>query len=173
VGRYTPIAHRTALLFGAGAEADDVVQESFVKAFRSLGSFRAGAPFRPWLLSIVVNETHNLHRSARRRAGLALRVARLPEDAGARPPDPSLVAAAHERRTALLDAVRALPERDRMVVTCRYLLELSETETAHALGWPSGTVKSRLSRALQRLQQVLRDQLAADRPDAGSEVRRG
>jgi RNA polymerase sigma-70 factor (ECF subfamily) len=168
VGRYTPIAHRTALLFGAGADADDVVQEAFVKAFRSLGGFRAGAPFRPWLLSIVINETHNLHRSARRRAGLALRVARLPEDGAAQPPNPLTVAAEHERRSTLWDAVRALPERDRLVVTCRYLLELSEAETCLALDWPAGTVKSRLSRALQRLHHDL-----AGRLDDGAEVRRG
>jgi RNA polymerase sigma factor (sigma-70 family) len=167
VGRYTPIAHRTALLLGAGADADDVVQEAFVKAFRSLGGFRPEAPFRPWLLSIVINETHNLHRSARRRAALALRVARLPEDGTAQPPNPLTVAAEHERRSTLWDAVRALPERDRLVVTCRYLLELSEAETCAALGWPAGTVKSRLSRALHRLQLDL-----AGRLDE-AEVRRG
>ena len=65
--RYTPIAHRTAVLLGAGADADDVVQEAFVKAYRALGSLRDGAPFRPWLLRIVANETKNLHRSTGRR----------------------------------------------------------------------------------------------------------
>jgi RNA polymerase sigma factor (sigma-70 family) len=150
VRRHAPVAHRTALLFGAGADADDVVQESFVKAFRSLDRFRADAPFRPWLLSIVVNETRNLHRASRRRAVLALRVARLPD--GAAPVDPLAAAADQERRAALLDAIRSLPERDRAVVTCRYLLELSEAETATALGMPVGTVKSRLSRALRKLQ---------------------
>jgi RNA polymerase sigma factor (sigma-70 family) len=172
VGRYTPIAHRTALLFGAGSDADDVVQEAFVKAFRSLNGFRAGAPFRPWLLSIVVNQTHNLHRSARRRASLALRVAGLPEDRAGQPPDLSAAATVHEQRAVLLDAVRALPERYRAVVTCRYLLELSETETAVALGWPAGTVKSRLSRALQRLHRDLpggKDEWLDD----GSQVHRG
>ncbi|MBI4940062.1 MAG: RNA polymerase sigma factor [Actinobacteria bacterium] len=154
VRRHAPVAHRTAVLFGAGDDADDVVQEAFVKAFRALGRFRPDAPFRPWLLSIVVNETRNLRRSARRRAVLALRVAVLPETATG-PDEPGAAAAAGERRTALLAAVRALPERDRAVVTCRYLLELSEAETAVALGWPVGTVKSRLSRALRRLQAEL------------------
>src|SRR6478752_10686773 len=67
VRRYAPIAHRTAVLLGAGADADDVVQEAFVKAYRALGSLRDGAPFRPWLLRIVANETKNLHRSTGRR----------------------------------------------------------------------------------------------------------
>ena len=67
VRRYTPVAYATAVLMGAGSEADDVVQESFVKAYRALGGFREGAAFRPWLLRIVANETRNLYRSAGRR----------------------------------------------------------------------------------------------------------
>lgn len=148
------------MLFGAGDDADDVVQEAFVKAFRSLHRFREDAPFRPWLLSIVVNETRNLQRASRRRAVLALRVARLGAE-GAAPPDPAASSAQTERRAALLDAIRTLPERDRAVVTCRYLLELSEAETATALGMPAGTVKSRLSRALRKLNDRLDPRLAA------------
>ena len=54
---HAPIAKRLAVLSGAGSEADDVVQEAFVKAYQSSGRFRDGAGFRPWLLRIVVNET--------------------------------------------------------------------------------------------------------------------
>src|SRR6266581_6544440 len=75
VARYTLRAHRAAFLLGAGEEADDVVQEAFVKAFRHLSRFRAGEPFGPWLLRIVANETRNLTRSRRRRAALTLRLA--------------------------------------------------------------------------------------------------
>ncbi len=75
VARYTLPAHRAAFLLGAGEEADDVVQEAFVKAFRHLSRFRAGEPFGPWLLRIVANETRNLTRSRRRRAALTLRLA--------------------------------------------------------------------------------------------------
>ena len=60
-----------------------------------------------------------------------------------------------ERREALLGAVRGLPEELREVVTCRYLLELSEAETATSLGIPPGTVKSRLRRGLARLREEL------------------
>ena len=70
VARYTLRAHRAAFLLGAGEEADDVVQEAFVKAFRHLSEFRADEAFGPWLLRIVVNETKNLARSRRRRAVL-------------------------------------------------------------------------------------------------------
>jgi RNA polymerase sigma-70 factor (ECF subfamily) len=60
-----------------------------------------------------------------------------------------------DRRARLLGAVRELPEPFRLVVTCRYLLDLDEAETATVLGWPRGTVKSRLHRALARLREEL------------------
>jgi RNA polymerase sigma-70 factor (ECF subfamily) len=58
---------------------------------------------------------------------------------------------ATDRRANLTAALAALNERDRDVLVCRYLLDLSEAETADALGWPVGTVKSRASRALHRV----------------------
>ena len=146
VTRYSAVAHRTAVLFGAGADAEDVVQDSFVKAFGTLDRFRAGSPFRPWLLRIVVNRTKNLTRGHRRRTALELRVAD-PD----RLVDPEQVALDGLRRDALLAAVRALPEKDQQVVTCRFFLDLGEQETARVLGWPRGSVKSRTSRALDRL----------------------
>jgi RNA polymerase sigma-70 factor (ECF subfamily) len=154
VTRYTALAHRTAVLFGAGDDAEDVVQEAFVKAYHRLKHFREDASFRPWLLAIVTNETRNLHRSRRRREGLVLRAAAR-ENPTADPDLPADAAVAAERRAALLDALRALGRRDRDVLVCRYLLELSEAETAQALGWALGTVKSRTSRALARLRADL------------------
>lgn len=154
VTRHAPVAKRLAVLSGAGPDADDVVQEAFVKAYRSLASFRDGADFRPWLLRIVVNETRNLHRGRTRRVDRELRVvrgsARLAPD-----PDPAEVAVGLERRELLMAAVGRLPADLREVVTCRYLLELSETETADSLGIPNGTVKSRLRRGLARLREEL------------------
>src|SRR3990172_12156180 len=70
------IAFRTAyLVAGDATDAEDATQEAFVKAYRALGRFRSGAPFRPWLLEIVANEARNRRRSAGRRARLALRLA--------------------------------------------------------------------------------------------------
>ena len=154
VDRHAPVALRTAALLGAGAEAEDVVQEAFVKAYARLDTFRDGAPFRPWLLRIVTNEARNLHRGAgRRRERERLtwaRTERLLVEA-----EPLDSALSSERRAALVAALRELDTRDREVVTCRYLLELDEQETAAVLGWPRGTVKSRLSRALRRLETIL------------------
>jgi RNA polymerase sigma-70 factor (ECF subfamily) len=156
VTRHAPVARRLAVLSGAGSDADDVVQEAFVKAYRSLWSFRDGAEFRPWLLRIVINESRNLHRGQSRRSDRERRVvreaARLVTDS-----DPAEVAVSEERREALLAAIRTLPEGLREVVTCRYLLELSETETAESLDIPNGTVKSRLRRGLARLREELAD----------------
>ena len=164
VVRYTAAAHRTAVLLGAGDDAQDVVQEAFVKAFRGLKSFRDDAPFRPWLLAIVAREAMNLHRAGKRRADLQMRIASY--EPGASPADPEDEAVRDERRRRLLDAVRALPEKDQLVITCRYFLELSEAETAQVLGWPKGTIKSRLSRALARLRERLAVPLGEVTPGA-------
>ena len=68
VRRHAPLAKRMAVLWGAGADADDVVQDAFVKAHAALPRFRTDGEFRGWLLTIVRNETRNLFRSRGRRA---------------------------------------------------------------------------------------------------------
>ena len=153
---HAPIAKRLAVLSGAGSEADDVVQEAFVKAYRALSRFHEGAGFRPWLLRIVVNETRNLQRGRSRRALREHRVA-VEETVTRRVPDPAEAVVSRDRRDDLVDAVDGLPDDLRDVVTCRYLLELSEAETAETLGIPAGTVKSRLHRALGSLREVMAD----------------
>ncbi len=164
VARHTAVAYRLAVLLGARDEAEDVLQAAFVKAYQALGRFRDGADFRPWLLRIVANETHNLTRGRGRRAAAAVRLGALAATGAAGEPVDAVLGA--ERRSALLDAVRALPEKERLVVTYRYFLELSEAETAEALGWPKGTVKSRLSRALAHLQQHLGPRALGDSEEA-------
>ena len=160
VRRHAPVAIRTAALLGAGADAEDVAQEAFVKAYAALGRFRPDAPFRPWLLRIVANETRNLHRSAGRRAAREQRAwaATAPLLLHGAGPDGGDVAAAvlgSARREALVAGLGRLSEPHRQVVTCRYLLDLDEAETATVLGWPRGTVKSRLHRALAALRADL------------------
>ena len=153
VRAYQAIAFRTAFLIAGGAtEAEDAAQEGFVKAWRALGRFRAGAPFKPWLLRIVANEAHNRRRSAGRRAHLAVRAAAAEPSGGAAPsPEASVVDA--ERRDELLAAVNDLPDDQRVVVALRYFAGLSEDEIAETLGIAQGTVKSRTSRALERLRE--------------------
>ena len=155
VSRYQGIAYRVAWLVARQAgEAEDAVQEAFVKAYYALPRFRPGAPFRPWLLRIVANEARNRVRSTRRPERLVLRAAAV--DPGGAAPSPE--AAALDRddaRGAHARAWRQLREPDRLVIAYRYLFELSEAEMADALGVRPGTVKSRLSRALGRLRAEL------------------
>jgi RNA polymerase sigma-70 factor (ECF subfamily) len=154
VAAHQDVAFRTAyLVTGGGAEAEDAAQEAFVKAFRALGRFRDGAPFRPWLLAIVGNEARNRRRSEGRRAGLVLRAGAEAEAAVSGSAEDE--ALSRLGREELLRAVERLRSSDRDVVACRYLLGLDEAETAEALGCARGTVKSRLSRALERLRAEL------------------
>jgi len=153
------IAFRTAcLITGNAADAEDAAQEGFVKAYRALGRFRPGEPLRPWLLAIVANEARNRRRSAGRRAALALRAAGEEHRSGEAAPSPEAALLAGERRAELLAGLGRLRDEDRLVIGCRYLLELSEAETAAALGLRRGTVKSRLSRSLERLRSELGDE---------------
>jgi RNA polymerase sigma-70 factor (ECF subfamily) len=155
IQEHQTIAFRTAyLITGSAADAEDAVQEAAVKAYRALGRFRRGEPFRPWLLAIVANEARNRRRSAGRRERLALRAAEDPLSGGA-VPSPEAALLESERREELLAAVDELREDDRLVIACRYFLSLSEEETAATLGWRRGTVKSRTSRALGRLRERL------------------
>ena len=151
VREHQTIAFRTAyLITGSAADAEEVVQDAFVKAYRARGRFRQGAAFRPWILAIVANEARNRRRAGARRAGLELRLAEERRPGGAAP-SPEAALLEHEQRAQLLAAVAALSEEHRDVVACRYFLDLSEAETAAVLGCRRGTVKSRLSRALARL----------------------
>jgi RNA polymerase sigma factor (sigma-70 family) len=151
VHRYQQVAFRTAyVITGSAADAQDAAQDGFIKAYRALASFRAGAEPRPWLLQIVANEARNRVRSAGRRHQLELRLAEGYRPGGAAP-SPEAAAVAAEDRGRLLGLVNGLSEEDRLVISTRYFLELNGEETAAALGIPEGTVKSRLSRALTRL----------------------
>ena len=153
--RHQAVAFRAAcLITGSAVEAEDATQDACVKAWLALSRFRPGASFRPWLVRIAINEARNRRRGAGRRARLVLRLG--PEAAGAAPAasaeNDALVGA---DRARLVSAVGRLREGDQLVIAARYFLGLSEAETAIALGLRVGTVKSRLSRALGRLQTEL------------------
>lgn len=148
VARHQEVAFRTAfVLCRDAAEAEEAAQDGFVKALAALGRFRPGAPLRPWLLTIVANEARNRARAAGRRRRLAERAPR-EDDPG---PTPEALTLAGERHADLRAALARLSDADREVLWLRYFADLDEAETAAALGCRRGTVKSRTSRALQRL----------------------
>jgi RNA polymerase sigma factor (sigma-70 family) len=157
VKRHQAIAFRTAwVITRSSADAEEAAQEGFFKAYQALDRFREGAPFRPWLLAIVANAARDRRAASARSERLIMREVeeRRPDDAV---PSADAALLDSERRAELLAALERLREADRQVIFCRYLLELSERETAAVLGWRRGTVKSRLSRALDRLRAELED----------------
>jgi RNA polymerase sigma factor (sigma-70 family) len=148
------VAFRTAYLITRDAgEAEDAVQEAFFRAYKALHRFREAAPFRPWILRIVANEAKNRRKATARRSALALRDSRRPS--GDAVPSPEAAVLDADFRTRVLRAIDALPDHHRLVVAYRYILDLSEEETAAALDCPLGTVKSRLSRARDELRDAL------------------
>jgi RNA polymerase sigma factor (sigma-70 family) len=155
VERHQAIAFRTAwLITRSAADAEEAAQDGFLKAYRALDRFREGFPFRPWLLAIVANAARDRRAASARAERLTVRAVeeRRSDDAV---PSADAALLDSERRAELLAALERLRESDRLVIYCRYLLELSERETAAVLGWRRGTVKSRLARALERMRAEL------------------
>jgi RNA polymerase sigma-70 factor (ECF subfamily) len=147
-----------ATVSGGWGDPEAATQEAMVKAYRALNRFRQGAPFRPWLFRIVVNEARNARRSGQRRRQL---VEHLRHDVPPQTPaTPEAVLLDADERRLLVAAVQRLPRRQRETIACRYFLELSEAETAEVLGVAQGTVKSRLSRALRALRADLANEPA-------------
>lgn len=155
VRQYQQVAFRVAyLIAGSAQEAEDAAQEGFLRAYRALGQLRADAPLRPWLLTIIANAARTRRTQAARHPTLELGAA-ADQATNAEVASPEQAAVNAEQRRELLAAIQALRPEDQEVITGRYFLDLSEAEMAGVLGCPRGTVKSRLSRALQRLRLQL------------------
>ena len=153
VERYQQAAFRAAyVIVRDAATAEDVAQDAFVRAYRQMHRFRAGEPFRPWLLRIVTNLALNEVRGRQRRRGLFERATASAEIEEAAP---DAGAVAHDDAATLLRAMGELAEDDRIVLHLRYYADLPEREIAAAIGKPAGTVKSRLHRASRRLREVV------------------
>jgi RNA polymerase sigma-70 factor (ECF subfamily) len=146
------------LLSGDPDEAEDVAQDTFIRAFYALSRFDQSRPLRPWLLSIAVNLTHNRRRAVGRYLAAVSRWFQREALTG---PTPQEVQAQQAEAQALWQAVRRLSQADQEIIYLRYFLELSVAETAEAAGLASGTVKSRLHRALNRLRRVVVEEFPA------------
>jgi RNA polymerase sigma-70 factor (ECF subfamily) len=147
------VAYRVAVAV-AGADAQEAVQNAHLKAYRSLARFRPGAPFRPWLLRIVVNEAHNVRRSAQRHERLAERAAERHEPATASADE---AVAAGEEVEAVLGALMRLSDADRLAIALRYFAELPDAEAAELAGTSTGAFRVRLLRARRRLEELLEE----------------
>jgi RNA polymerase sigma-70 factor, ECF subfamily len=157
VRRYQgPIVNLARALTGGSADAEDLAQEVFVRAWRSLSGFRGDSTFRTWLHRVALNVIHS-HRS---RLGRIRRLFSTPADPEAG--DPSERLADHRdleddlvRRDAIDRALSTLPDELRDAVTLRDIQGLDYREIAAALQVPIGTVESRIFRARQRLRPLL------------------
>jgi RNA polymerase sigma factor (sigma-70 family) len=149
------VAYRVAAaITGWNADAEEATQNGFVKAYRSLHRFRAGAAFRPWLLRIVVNEAHNVLRAERRHERLGARAAEQHEAAIAGTDEAVL---AREEVETVLSALGRLTEGDRLAVALRYFAELPDCEAAALTGTTQEAYRVRLVRARRRLQTLLEE----------------
>jgi RNA polymerase sigma-70 factor (ECF subfamily) len=170
VQRYNQRLYRVARgVLADDAEAEDVVQEAYVRAFSALDGFRGEARLSTWLTRIALNEA--LDRRRRRRPAVALTeidsIANRRESAvvalhaAAADLDPERTAARSEIRRLVEAAVDALPDAFRLVFVMRDIEEMSVEDTATQLGIRPETVKTRLHRARRLLRGRLEDTLAA------------
>ncbi len=157
-GRLTGIAVN---VLGQHADAEDVVQETFVRAHRALADFRAESAFFTWLYRILLNVIHS-HRSSmqRRGAGRTERVDDLEEQGHfvwVQEYGPEQEVMGEQSLTQIQDALSRLPEEFRQTFLLREMEGMSYEEIALALDCPIGTVRSRIARAREELDRLLRD----------------
>lgn len=140
-------AYRTAFILTRDHFlAEDIVQESFFRAYKFRSRLRSDEPFGPWFAKIVLNVARTFY--ARRRVDS-------PMDLAEEMPALSAAIGAADLRVDLALALNRLDRRQLEVILLRYYLDYSETQMAEALAVPKGTIKSRLSHARQRLAEVL------------------
>jgi RNA polymerase sigma-70 factor, ECF subfamily len=137
------------------ADADDLAQETFVRAYQAMGRFRAGEPLHPWLSRIAVNLAYSLFRHRRRRPETSIEPLVEAGRQWAGDDDPAERAAESERHERLAAAFAALSAEHQAVLALRVVEDLSYDDIARALGVPPGTVMSRLSRARAELRSRL------------------
>jgi RNA polymerase sigma-70 factor (ECF subfamily) len=139
------------------ADADDLAQETFVRAYQALDRFRAGEPLYPWLARIVTNLAFSLFRTRRRRPETSIEPM---VEAGAQwgvDDDPADHAARGERERRVQAAFEKLTQEHQVVLALRAVQDLSYEEIAATLRVPPGTVMSRLSRARAELKRLLQE----------------
>lgn len=146
--------------------AQDVVQETFLKVFRSIAKFQFRSSFKSWLYRIAVNEAITMFRRRRVKEDLAPNPdASRPQNgvASSRDWQPEEAVLEGEERQLLRWAIGQLDPVHRSVVVLKYFHEFSDTEIALVVGCPPGTVKSRLHRARELLRHSMARQM--ERPD--------
>jgi RNA polymerase sigma-70 factor (ECF subfamily) len=140
-------------ILGNRSEAEDAAQESFLRAYRSLATYRADGSFAAWIARIAARQA--LARLVNRRPVIELDEATTGGSLAVIGDEPEASALAGEQRAAVREAVAALPRPQRDVVALRFFGELSLEEIAQTTRTPVGTVKSRLHRGLASLRESM------------------
>ena len=153
VEAYEDQVYRLALHMGLSpADAEEVAQEAFIAAWRGLPRFRGDSRFSTWLYQLTTHAAIDLMRREKKyRANADIDDVVLSDEAQS----PQETVEKQEKREAVQAALRSLAPQTREILLLRYQAELGYEEISTVLGLPSGTVKSRLSRAKAQLKEVL------------------
>jgi len=140
-------------------DADEAVQDAFVKVFTHITSYREDLPFEVWFTRILVNACLDLRKSRSRRLRWAVPMSATNEVAPAEPaapdPTPEQRLVSRERATEITAAVDSLPDRQRTVFTLCHVAEQTTAEVSQALGLSEATVRVHLFRAVRKLRRLL------------------
>ena len=150
------LAHR---ILGNAADAEDVVQDTFVIAYRSIDAFRGEGTIGAWLRTIAARLA--VRRATRRSSAPVVDVGVELADGGPTAPGPLPALLSVERDAAIRRAIAGLPDGQRDVITLRFFGDLTLNEIAEATGRPLPTCKSHLRRGLRRLRDLLGTEVAA------------
>ena len=150
-------------MLGNREDAEDIAQETFLRAFAAIGRFQPRAKFSTWLLTIAKNLTLNFIRNERRRirgvdaVGSSDETVPVIDLAPSGNPGPDSVALQNERARYVRGALKELSDTHRTIIVLRDFEGMTYEEIAEIMGCRKGTVKSRLSRAREQLKEVLID----------------
>ena len=147
-------------------ETADIAQDIFVLVFRALGSFRGESQFSTWLTRIALRHCYRESKRRKRKGALFVRFGFGNNDDDREPPEERFAGTsktdapiiAQERKSAVMEALKKLPEEFRTVLVLRIVEEMSVEEVAEMLGISTGTVKSRLFRAKDKMRELLAGQ---------------
>ncbi|MEX2551638.1 MAG: sigma-70 family RNA polymerase sigma factor [Actinomycetota bacterium] len=153
------IAYR---ILGNRADALDATQDVFLTVFRKAGSFRGQAAFTTWLYRLTTNACHDI---GRRKARTPLPMETLPNPPGAGSGE-------MDTRLGVEQALRALPQDQRVAIVMRDLYDLDYEQIAAATGVPLGTVKSRIARARRALAGIMDDSRGMEPRSGGGRLRK-
>ena len=147
-------------------EVEDVTQEAFIKAYRALSKFRGDSAFYTWLYRIAANaaKNHLVAKGRRPGADATIEDAEVFDDGGlvSETSSPEAMAIGDELAAVVEQALQSLPEELRAALTLRELEGLSYDDIAEVLGCPVGTVRSRIFRAREAIDEQVRQQISGD-----------